>query len=493
MKKYYQERECSILLIFFYVAQVQTNTFTVSVPSGPINFKLGQDAVIPCFLSPSISAVNMKVTWLQNHLLPILVYENQIETSGPNFAGRTSLNVEQLIHGELSLLIKNVQVMDEGHYSCSASQGASEQSASIEVKISATGTYPLISLDEQGNKVIHLTCVSEGWYPPPELFWIDGRDRDLTLSTTKEKSREGLFLVKSTILVSQQDSPHLSCMVKSRGKTELKSRIEISGDFYRAKPWVVALSVATPCLLVFILLVAIFTYKTEGKYKKYKKVLEERESSLDKTRKECDDLKIQYDNCKQQAREEIQKAREYACDLTLDPATAHPKLKVSEDNKSVKYAKEQTDVPNNEQRYKYWSGVLGSEGFTSGQHYWEVNVKDLNHWDLGIAKESVSRDQIGDIQPKMGYWSIWFVYKEYRALDEARSVIRTNGHVDVVGVHLNFDEGKVVFYDVNNYFHLYTFHAEFKEKVFPFFNPWGNETEMKLMTSSNEVENVCIA
>ncbi|XP_039620628.1 butyrophilin subfamily 3 member A1-like [Polypterus senegalus] len=442
MKKYCQERECCILLIFFYVARVQTNTFAVSVPSGPINFKVGQDAVIPCFLSPSISAVNMKVTWLQNHLLPILLYENQIETSGPNFAGRTSLNVEQLIHGELSLLIKNVQVMDEGHYSCSASQGASEQSASIEVKISATGTYPLISLDEQGNRVIHLTCVSEGWYPPPELFWIDGRGRDLTLSTTKEKSREGLFLVKSTILVSQQDSPHLSCMVKSTGKTELKSRIEIS---------------------------------------EYKKVLEDQE---------CDDLKTQYDNCKQQAREEIQKAREYARDLTLDPATSHPKLKVSEDNKSVKYAKEQTDVPNNEQRYKYWSGVLGSEGFTSGQHYWEVNVKDLNHWDLGIAKESVSRDQIGDIQPKMGYWSIWFVYKEYRALDEARSVIRTNGHVDVVGVHLNYDEGKVVFYDINNYFHLYTFHAEFKEKVFPFFNPWGNETEMKIMTCSNEVENI---
>uniref|UniRef100_A0A8C4SLK3 Uncharacterized protein n=1 Tax=Erpetoichthys calabaricus TaxID=27687 RepID=A0A8C4SLK3_ERPCA len=398
------------LCLIFLLCFSPLDTFTVSVPSGPINFKLGQDAVIPCFLSPSISAVNMKVTWLQNHLLPILVYENQIETSGPNFAGRTSLNVEQLIHGELSLLIKNVQVMDEGHYSCSASQGASEQSASIEVKISATGTYPLISLDEQGNKVIHLTCVSEGWYPPPELFWIDGRDRDLTLSTTKEKSREGLFLVKSTILVSQQDSPHLVPT----------SVFFISlGDFYRAKPWVVALSVATPCLLVFILLVAIFTYKTEGKYKS-KKISNVLRQMLNQ------------------------------CDLTLDPATAHPKLKVSEDNKSVKYAKEQTDVPNNEQRYKYWSGVLGSEGFTSGQHYWEVNVKDLNHWDLGIAKESVSRDQIGDIQPKMGYWSIWFVYKEYRALDEARSVIRTNGHVDVVGVHLNFDEGKVVIFIHNN-------------------------------------------
>ncbi|KAH1170441.1 hypothetical protein KIL84_001426 [Mauremys mutica] len=57
--------------------------------------------------------------------------------------------------------------------------------------------------------------------------------------------------------------------------------------------------------------------------------------------------------------------------VILDPDTAHPSLLVSENRRSVKWRGLQQDVPDNPERFDSETCVLGLEGFTSGQHYWE--------------------------------------------------------------------------------------------------------------------------
>ncbi|XP_072891232.1 zinc-binding protein A33-like [Hemitrygon akajei] len=80
--------------------------------------------------------------------------------------------------------------------------------------------------------------------------------------------------------------------------------------------------------------------------------------------------------------------------VTLDVQTASPDLAVSEDRKSVRYTGIWMDLPDTGKRFTHWPCVLGSEGFTSGRHYWEVEsvcVAHGNNDNTDSYKDKISR------------------------------------------------------------------------------------------------------
>ncbi|XP_058624336.1 E3 ubiquitin-protein ligase TRIM35-like [Onychostoma macrolepis] len=69
--------------------------------------------------------------------------------------------------------------------------------------------------------------------------------------------------------------------------------------------------------------------------------------------------------------------------VILDPNTAHPRLLLSDDLTSVRYNKITQPVPDNPERFDRYECVLGSEGFNSGTHCWDVEITQSQFWRLG--------------------------------------------------------------------------------------------------------------
>ncbi|XP_039597994.1 E3 ubiquitin-protein ligase TRIM39-like [Polypterus senegalus] len=165
-----------------------------------------------------------------------------------------------------------------------------------------------------------------------------------------------------------------------------------------------------------------------------------------------------------------------AADVTFDPETANQWLIVSEDGKEVRDTDTWQRVTDNPKRFDRYPIVLAREGFTSGRHYWEVEVGGKTNWDLGVARESVNRKGEITVSPDNGYWTVCLRNEnEYKAFDYSSVILPLRVKPQTVGVFLDYDEGQVSFYNAQSRSHLYTFTDSFTEPLYPYFNPEFND------------------
>ncbi|XP_051899695.1 uncharacterized protein LOC127585977 [Pristis pectinata] len=160
--------------------------------------------------------------------------------------------------------------------------------------------------------------------------------------------------------------------------------------------------------------------------------------------------------------------------LTLDLNSAHHKLLVSEDLTHVRLTDTRQQPPSAD-RFDPCVNVLAAQGFSSGKHYWEVEVGAKTAWDLGVARESVQRKGRLTLSPLDGYWTVWLRNgEEYKALDWAAVPLHPSVKPRRVGIYLDYEEGQVSFYNADDMSHLYTFKDTFTERLFPYFSPYLN-------------------
>ncbi|XP_042607297.1 nuclear factor 7, brain-like [Cyprinus carpio] len=146
--------------------------------------------------------------------------------------------------------------------------------------------------------------------------------------------------------------------------------------------------------------------------------------------------------------------------VILDPNTAHPDLLLSDDLTSLTCSTTSQALPDNPERFKQHSCVLGSEGFNSGTHCWDVDVKESLSWSLGVTTASNQRKGYDFFDS--GVWSV-----QHRLFEESGFPVVQK--LERVRVQLDYDGGTVSFSDPVKNTPLYTFTATFTETVFPFF------------------------
>uniref|UniRef100_A0A671PAG8 E3 ubiquitin-protein ligase TRIM39-like n=1 Tax=Sinocyclocheilus anshuiensis TaxID=1608454 RepID=A0A671PAG8_9TELE len=162
-----------------------------------------------------------------------------------------------------------------------------------------------------------------------------------------------------------------------------------------------------------------------------------------------------------------------AVDVTLDPDTAQPELILSDDGKQVSNGDIKHDVPDNLKRFDHCIFILGKEVFSSGRFYFEVQVMKKTAWNLGVARESVTRKGRITLRPQNGYWAIRLRNgNKYKALVNSMSVLSPRVKPQKVGVFVDYEEGLVSFYDVETRSHIYSFTGQtFNGKRYPYFCP----------------------
>uniref|UniRef100_A0A8C3FQ41 Ig-like domain-containing protein n=1 Tax=Chrysemys picta bellii TaxID=8478 RepID=A0A8C3FQ41_CHRPI len=213
----------------------------VTGPGHPVTAIVGEDTVLPCHLSPRMSAENMEVRWFRSEFTSIVhLYQHGKDQYGnqmPDYRGRTELLKAGITDGDGSLEIFYHRRSDEGQYYCFVQDGSFYEEALLELKVAALGASPLISVTSHQDGGIRVVCQSSGWYPEPKVLWRDLSGQELpSLSEAKSLGDSGLFETENSIIIKERSNQNLSCWIRNTVlNQEKESAVYIAGQL-PAKP-----------------------------------------------------------------------------------------------------------------------------------------------------------------------------------------------------------------------------------------------------------------
>ncbi|XP_069489010.1 zinc finger protein RFP-like [Ambystoma mexicanum] len=185
----------------------------------------------------------------------------------------------------------------------------------------------------------------------------------------------------------------------------------------------------------------------------------------------------------------VKRKSENPGEVTLDSGTAHPRLIVSADGRSVRWGPQAQDLPDTPQRFTTHPCVLGREGLSSGRHYWEVEVGGSPGWTLGVCDESVPRKGKITASPAGGFWTVRLLWDgKYWALTSPATPLTPRAPPRVLGLFLDYEAGRLSVYDAQDRVLLFTFPgAPFPRTLRPYFRTVSTEGGLRILLGAGGV------
>uniref|UniRef100_A0A8B9BND9 Ig-like domain-containing protein n=1 Tax=Anser brachyrhynchus TaxID=132585 RepID=A0A8B9BND9_9AVES len=157
---------------------------------------IGEGVVLPCYVVADNIPEIFSVQWIfneQSQKIPVSTYDGktQKEKQDEKYQGRTEFFHSEFGAGNMSLLLKNIRSSDKGSYTCVVSFN-DEYHDNTYVFSLAKGGVPSISMRSYMKQSIGLTCHADGWFPKPEVIWLDGQGQ-----VRKEQSSTKVMMMPS--------------------------------------------------------------------------------------------------------------------------------------------------------------------------------------------------------------------------------------------------------------------------------------------------------
>ncbi|RXN29658.1 butyrophilin subfamily 1 member A1-like protein [Labeo rohita] len=488
-------RMLSIIITLLVNLLIETSvSFTVVVPGDPVVAHVGSTVILPCWINPPENAEALEIRWYRQEFdNPVLHYnDGKIQDIQEElYRNRTSLSPRSgqsggLKDGDVSLRLEELTFQDDGSYRCYVTGESSYGSEEVILKIT--------ELLDDGR--VNISCRSSGWHPKPSVTWTSGDGKVLHPGgSSHSRGADGMFSVHSWTAVSRLDAQLVSCSLSLRTGKIKEGRLNIQGIMPSdsSGPWKALF--LTFSIFAVLGLVGLILYKNRDKITGKKPAKENcEEGTLEKQTKEAKKpakeireeetlvkLTKEETNTEDPTKESvvgdinIEELRKHAAEITIDSKHVHKDLMITKNRKIVR---NHPGYDHTGEGFPYELCAFGAQRFTSGRHYWEVeleqeNTPPKNYWLIGVVKHGNFRvDDRSALTPSNGFWFL---------CSDGQNGIYDNSDPPVklsltprperLGVLLDYNDGQLSFYNINESKHLLTISTTFSGSVVPLFNP----------------------
>ncbi|XP_065806932.1 butyrophilin subfamily 2 member A1 [Labrus bergylta] len=286
--------------------------------SQPIVAIVGDDVILPCQLEPAVDAREMTVEWARPDLKPKYVFLRRDGTElqrdkHPMYKGRTSLSEDKLRWGDISLKLTEVKLSDSGAYRCIV-LGTNKEYV---IKLTAGSvSLPTVSISKASSGV-DLQCKSEGWYPEPEVLWLDSDGNLLSAGSTEIiRDPNDLYTVSSRVTVERRHNNMFTCRVTQNNINQTREAlIHVSDELFMVQSS--SIIRITICIIVcFVSIVAVvLVVRKCGQNKKNKKH-HEGETDLGERKMLLDKIKANQDEKLEMKDKELEHVQQVITTMT---------------------------------------------------------------------------------------------------------------------------------------------------------------------------------